>query len=89
MDDLSALLRVQVERAQGQAAAAPAGGLGVQPQDQRVQFRVIACARGSVVDLCQPVIRQGAAGGRQLARLGDLTGRVVCRPDRPSSTARW
>jgi hypothetical protein len=35
-----ALVRVQVSRSQGERVAAPAGGLGVQPQQQAVQGRV-------------------------------------------------
>jgi hypothetical protein len=36
-----ALLRVEVLRAQGQSTATPAGSFSVQPQQQRVQLRVI------------------------------------------------
>ena len=40
-----ALVRVQVLRAQRQRAAAAAGGLGVQPQQQRVELGIIAGGR--------------------------------------------
>jgi hypothetical protein len=60
-----ALVRVQVGRAQRERTAAPAGGLGVQPQDQRVQFGVIAGGGGDLVDLGQPGVGHGPAGGRQ------------------------
>ena len=46
-----------VPRSQRQRAAAPAGGLSVQPKEQGVQLRVIARGRGEQVDLGAP---QGA-----------------------------
>jgi hypothetical protein len=55
----------------------------VQPQDKRVQLRVIARGRGDIVDLRQPGIRQRPPGGRQAARLGHLLRRVVRRRDQP------
>ena len=67
---------------QGQGAA-PAGGLGVQPQQQRVQLRVITGSRGDLVDLRQPVLRHGPAGGWQAPRLGHLPGRVIGLADQP------
>jgi len=42
-----AMLRVEIFGRQGQGAPAPAGGLGVQPQQQRVQCRVIPCGSGA------------------------------------------
>ena len=70
-------LRFLILGAQREGAAAAAGGLGVQPQDQHIEFRVIACGGGDLVDLRQPGIGDGPAGGRQAARLVDLAGRVV------------
>ena len=55
----------------------------MQPQQQRVQLRVIARRRGDLVDLRQPGIRQRPAGGRQAARLGHLLGRVAGLGDQP------
>ena len=78
-----ALVRVQVGRAQGQRAAAAAGRLGMQPQQQRIQLWVITRGRGGLVDLRQPGVRHGPAGSRQAARLGDLPRRVVCLGDQP------
>jgi hypothetical protein len=72
-----ALLRVQVQRAQREGAASPAGGLGVQPQDQRVELMVIARGRGDLVDLRQLSVGDGPAGGGQPAGLVDLASRVV------------
>ena len=72
-----ALIAVQVGRAQRERAAAAAGGLGVQPQDQRVEFGVVARGGGDLVDLRQPGVGDGPAGGRQAAGLVDLAGGVV------------
>ena len=41
-----ALLWIEIARQERQGAAAAAGGLGVQPQQQRVQLRVVAAVRG-------------------------------------------
>jgi hypothetical protein len=76
-----ALLRVEVIGAQGQGAAGPAGGLGVQAQQQRVQLGVIPGGRRRAVDLGEARAGDGAAGRGQAAGLGDLPGRVVRRAD--------
>ncbi len=78
-----ALLSVQVQGAQRERAAAPAGGLGVQPQDHRVKFGVIARGGGDLVDLRQPGAGHGPAGGRQAAGLGHLPCGVVPLVDQP------
>jgi len=70
-------------RAQREGAAATAGGLGVQPEDQRVEFGVIARGGGDLVDLRQPGVGHGPAGGRQAAWLGHLAGWVVPLVDEP------
>jgi hypothetical protein len=44
-----ALVRVQIVRAQREGAAAAAGGLGVQPQQQRVQLGIIARGGGHLI----------------------------------------
>src|SRR6185437_11201014 len=62
---------------------ATAGGLGVQPQDQRVEFGVIARGRRRLVDLRQPGVGYGPPGGRQAAGLFDLASRVVLLADQP------
>ena len=49
-----ALIGVQFGRAQREGAAAAACGLGVQPQDQRIEVGVIARGGGDLVDLRQP-----------------------------------
>ena len=78
-----ALVRVEILRTQRERAAAAAGGLRVQPQQQRVQLRVIARGRGGLVDLRQSGVRQRPPGGRQAARLGHLARRVVRLGDQP------
>ena len=55
----------------------------MQPQDQRVEFGVIARGGGDLVDLRQPGVGHGPAGGRQAARLVDLAGGVVPLVDQP------
>ena len=72
-----ALVRVQIGRPQGQGPAAAAGCLGMQPQQQRVQLWIITRGRGDLVDLGQPGLGHGAAGGRQPPRLGHLAGRIA------------
>jgi hypothetical protein len=57
-----ALVWVEIVRAQRQCAAAAAGGIGVQPQQQRVQLRVVPGGRGGLVDLRQPGVRHGPPG---------------------------
>jgi hypothetical protein len=52
-----ALLHVQVDTPQGQSPATPARSLGVQPQQEGVQRRVVAGRSGYLVDLGQPRIR--------------------------------
>jgi hypothetical protein len=78
-----ALIRIRIPRAQRQRAATAAGGLGMQPQQQRVQIRVVARVGGDLVDLRQPGIRHGPPGGRQAAGLGYLPRRVVHLGDQP------
>jgi hypothetical protein len=73
--------RVEILWAQGECATSAAGGLGVQPQQQAVQCRVVASAGGSVVNLAQPSVGHRAPGGRQAAGFGDLAGRVGGRVD--------
>ena len=58
-----ALVAVQVGRAQGEGAAAAAGGLGVQPQDHRVELGIVSGGGGDLVDLGQPGVVHGPAGG--------------------------
>jgi len=65
-----------------QRAAAAARGLGVQPQDQRVEFGIVA-VRGSLADLGEPVVGDGPAGRRQPAGLVHLPGRVLVLGDEP------
>ena len=60
-----ALARIEVLRVQGEGAAAAAGGLGVEPQQQLVQFRIVARSRGGLVDLRQPGVWDGPPGGRR------------------------
>jgi hypothetical protein len=67
-----ALIGVQIGRAQGEGAAAPARGLGVQAQEQRVEGRVVAGADGYLVDLGEAGVGYGAAGRGQPSGLGDL-----------------
>jgi hypothetical protein len=44
-------LGVEVGQAQGERAAAAAGGFGVQPEQQRIKYGVVAARAGSGVDL--------------------------------------
>ena len=44
-----ALVRIQIIRPQGQRAGTPARGLGVQPQQEGVQLRVVTCGRGDFI----------------------------------------
>ena len=55
----------------------------MQPQDQRVEFGVVARGGGDLVDLRQPGVVHGPAGGRQAAGLVDLAGGVVLLVDQP------
>jgi len=41
----------------------------MQPQQQRVEFGIIAAVRGGLADLGEPVVGDGPAGGRQAAGL--------------------
>jgi hypothetical protein len=50
---------VEVGRAQGERAGAAAGGLGAQPQDQRVELGVVAGGGSDLVDLRQPKVGRG------------------------------
>jgi hypothetical protein len=52
-----ALGRIEVNRAKGEGAAAAAGGARAQPQQQRVQRRIVAGAGRDLVDLGQPGAR--------------------------------
>jgi hypothetical protein len=72
-----ALPGIEVLRAQRQRAAAAAGGLGVQAQQQRVQLRVITGGRRRVVVLGQARADDRPAGRGQAARLVHFPGGVV------------
>jgi hypothetical protein len=54
-----ALAGVQVIGPQRQRPAAAAGGLGVQPQQQRVELGIIAAVGSGLADLGQPVVGDG------------------------------
>jgi hypothetical protein len=72
-----AVLGVEVTGQQRQGAAATAGGLGMQPQQQRVQGRVIPGGRGDAMDLFQAAAGQGPARTGQPPRLGHAGGGVL------------
>ena len=59
-----ALAGVEVIGPQRERPAAPAGGLGVQPQQQRIQLWIIAAVCGGLADLGEPQVV--AAAGRVL-----------------------
>ncbi len=66
-----ALLGIEVQRVQRQRAAPAAGGLGVQAQQQRVEFRVITCGRRRVVyALRQPALTRADTTGMYSAKVG-------------------
>jgi hypothetical protein len=69
--DQAAVL-VEVLRAQSERSAAAARGFGVQPQDEGVEFGVIAGGGDGVVDLGELRIGQRSPGGRLPPRFGDL-----------------
>ncbi len=58
------LAGVEVIGPQRERPAAPVGGLGVQPQDQRVQLWIVAAVCGGLADLGEPQVM--AAAGRVL-----------------------
>ena len=72
-----ALVRLQVGRAEREGSAASAGGFGVQPQEQGVEFRVVACGGGDVVDFGEAGVGDGLASGWQAPGFVDLAGWVV------------
>jgi hypothetical protein len=72
-----ALLGIQIARQQGQGAAAAAGGLHVQPQEQRVERWVVAGGCGDLGELVEPVVGQRHAGASQPARFGYSRRRVL------------
>ena len=78
-----ALFRVEVLRAQGQGAAPPAGGLGVEAEQQGVEVGVIPGGRRCLVDLREALAGDRVAGRGQAAGLVHLAGRVVRRVDQP------
>jgi cytochrome c oxidase assembly factor CtaG len=59
-----ALAGVEVIGPQRERPAAPAGGLGVQPQQQRIQLWIVAAVCGGLADLGEPQVM--AAAGRVL-----------------------
>ena len=73
-----ALFRVEVLRAQGQGAAPPAGGLGVEAEQQGVEVGVIPGGRCCLVDLREALAVDRVAGRGQAAGLVHLAGR--CGP---------
>ena len=73
---------VEVPGAQGQGAPGAAGRLGVQPQQERVQFRVVARGAGVEVDLAHLRVGQGVPD-RALPRGLAVGGRVLVGLDQP------
>jgi hypothetical protein len=59
-----ALVRIQVRRQQSERAAAAAGRLGMQPENQTVRSRVVAGSRGNVVEVRQPGVCDSASCAR-------------------------
>ncbi len=76
-----ALVGVEVSALQRERAAAPARGLGVQAQQQRVECRIVPGRRRNVVDLGKAGVGDRAAGRRKPSRFGDLACRVVTGGD--------
>jgi hypothetical protein len=62
-----ALAGVEVIGPQRKRPATSAGGLGVQPQQQRIQLWIIAAVRGGLADPGEPVVGDGPPGRRQAA----------------------
>ena len=55
----------------------------MQPQDQRIQRRIVARGCGDLVDLSETSVRDSATGARKASRLGHLEGRGVRLPNQP------
>ena len=72
-----ALLGIEIGRQEGQGAAAAAGSLHVQPQEQRVERRVVAGGCGDLGEFVEPVVGQCHAGASQPARFGYSRRRVL------------
>ena len=72
-----ALLRVQVVRRERQGAAAAACGFHVQPQQERVQGRVVAGRGRDPAQFIEAAIGQCHAGAAEPARLRCPCGRVL------------
>src|SRR6266536_1579346 len=68
---------VEVLGAQVQGTAAAAGGLGVQPQQQGVEFGVVAGGARDGVDLGESGVGERGTGRGQPAGFGDLASGVV------------
>ncbi|MFC4044956.1 hypothetical protein ACFO1B_41655 [Dactylosporangium siamense] len=68
---------MQVLQPQPQGAAAPAGGFGVQSQQQRVQDRVVAGGAGDQIDLSQLGRCERPPGGGEPSGFADPVGRTV------------
>jgi hypothetical protein len=64
------MLGIQVFRHARQGTAAAAGGLGMQPQEESIEGRVISCSRGDTEDLFEAAVWQCGARAAQPARLG-------------------
>ena len=72
-----ALLGIEIARQERQGAAAAAGSLHVQPQEQRVERRVVAGGCGDLGEFVEPVVGQCHAGASQPARFGYSRRRVL------------
>ena len=77
MEPDEALVGVEVAGPVREGAAASAGGLGVQPQQQCIECRVVAGGRGYLVDLGEAGVGDGATGRGQPSGFGDFAGRIV------------
>ena len=73
---LTALDQYKVAAAQRECTATSAGALLVQPADQGVQLRVVAGTGNDVVELADPVGREGPTRGGVAPGFGDPHGGV-------------
>ena len=72
-----AMLGIEVLRRQRQGSSASAGGLGMQPEKESVEGRVIPRGRGNPEELLELAVRQGPAGAAEPARLRHTFARLV------------
>ena len=68
---------VQVTRPQIERAASTAGCLGVQPNDESVEFRIVTGSGGGLSEFVKQVRWERGSDAARAPRLGNLLGRIV------------